>query len=80
MNIQKKNHPHHEKVSSLIKMIILAFYTILAVLSILHHNINSIDSLIIELIVYTVLGLGLYTIIDNISLKSLKEGLKVLFD
>ena len=80
MNTQKKNSHNQQKVSSFVKKLTMLLYIVMAILSMLHHNIDSINDLITEVILYVILGLGVYMIVDSISIKNIKKNLNILFD
>lgn len=80
MNTQKKNSHNQQKVSSFVKKLTMLLYIVMAILSMLHHNIDSINNLITEVILYMILGLGVYMIVDSISIKNIKKNLNILFD
>ena len=80
MRNKKKNHPHHHKGSSLIKKIITGLYLIIAILSILNHKIDSLSNLLTEITVYTCLTISLNLMLENVSIKQIKEDIKLLFD
>ena len=77
MKTQKKRTNH--LLSSLVKKLTISLYIFVAVLSIMHHNINNIGNLVVELIVYSSFGIWLNMVIKNISIKNIKEGLRILF-
>ncbi len=79
MSNKKKNHPNHQKGSSLIKKIILGLYLIIAILSIFNHKIVSLENLLTEITVYTCLAFSLNLILQNVSIKQIKEDIKLLF-
>ena len=81
MKTQKKNHPlNHKTVSSFVKKLTMSLYIVIAILSIMHHQIADTNNFLTELIIYAALGVGTYIVIKNISLKQIKEDLKLFFE
>ena len=80
MRNKKKNHPQHHQGSSLIKKIITELYLIIAIMSIMNHKISSFSNLLAEITVYTCLTISLNLMLENVSIKQIKEDIKLLFD
>ena len=76
MNIQKKNHLKIKRISSFVKKLTMLLYIAIVVLSIFHHEFTNIYDVISELIVYTILGLMLYVVIDSIDINEFKDFFK----
>lgn len=75
----KKKRTNHDK-SSLIKKIITGLYLIITILSIMNHKIDSLSNLLAEITVYTCLTISLNLMLENVSIKQIKEDIKLLFD
>ena len=78
MRNKKKRTNHHK--SSLVKKIITGLYLIIVILSILNHKIDSFSNLLAEITVYTCLTISLNLMLENVSIKQIKEDIKLLFD
>lgn len=80
MKTQKKKALNHHNKKLSLKKISLIFYTIFTIKSILMHNINTLSNLLIELLVYSCIGFGIYIATKNISITQFKEDFKLLFE
>ena len=80
MKSQKKrtNPPRIRKFP--LKKISLILYLILAILSIINHKIDNWGAFLTELVVYTGFTIMLDLILENVSIKQIKEDIKLLFE
>ena len=80
MKSQKKrtNLPRIRKFP--LKKISLILYLILAILSIINHKIDNWGAFLTELVVYTGFTIMLDLILENVSIKQIKEDIKLLFN
>ena len=80
MKSQKKrtNLPRIRKFP--LKKISLILYLILAILSIINHKIDNWGTFLTELVVYTGIAIMLDLILENVSIKQIKEDIKLLFE
>lgn len=80
MKSQKKrtNLPRIRKFP--LKKISLILYLILAILSIINHKIDNWGAFLTELVVYTGFTIMLDLILENVSIKQIKEDIKLLFE
>ena len=77
--INKKKRTNHYK-SPLVKKLTMSLYIVIAILSILNHKIDSFINLLAEITVYTCLTISLNLMFENVSIKQIKEDIKLLFD
>lgn len=77
MSNKKKRTLNHK--SPLVKKLTMSLYIVVAVLSILNHKIVSLENLLTEITVYTCLAFSLNLILQNVSIKQIKEDIKLLF-
>ena len=78
MRNKKKRTLNHK--SPLVKKLTILLYIVITILSILNHRIDSLSDLLTETIVYTCLIIALNIMFKNISIKQIKEDIKLLFD
>ena len=80
MKSQKKrtNLPRIRKFP--LKKISLILYLILVIMSIINHKIDNWGTFLTELVVYTGFAIMLDLILENVSIKQIKEDIKLLFE
>ena len=80
MKAQKKrtNPPRIRKFP--LKKISLILYLILVIMSIINHKIDNWGTFLTELVVYTGFAIMLDLILENVSIKQIKEDIKLLFE
>ena len=79
MKAQKKRPLNHHKKRIPLKKISLILYLILVIMSIINHKIDNWGTFLTELVVYTGFAIMLDLILENISIKRIKEDIKLLF-
>lgn len=80
MKAQKKETSKSPKKRIPLKKISLTSYTIIAILSIMSHKIDSLSNLLAEITVYTSLVIMLNTMLKNASISKIRSDMKLLFD
>lgn len=80
MKAQKKRTNPTTKKFSLIKKLTMSLYIVITILSIINHKIDNWGAFLTELVVYTGFTIMLDLILENVSIKQIKEDIKLLFE
>lgn len=78
MKTQKKRT--QTPISPLVKKLTMSLYIVIAILSIINHKIDNWGTFLTELVVYTGFTIMLDLILENVSIKQIKEDIKLLFE
>ena len=78
MKAQKKRT--QTPISPLVKKLTMSLYIVIAILSIINHKIDNWGTFLTELVVYTGFAIMLDLILENVSIKQIKEDIKLLFE
>lgn len=78
MKTQKKRT--QSPISPLVKNLTMSLYIVIAILSIINHKIDNWGTFLTELVVYTGFAIMLDLILENVSIKQIKEDIKLLFE